>query len=97
MKSIICFFLGHKSVPMLVENDICLFTTGCSRCKCGVGFPHWKRIASIPPPNSTPEELKTWKNYVEEHQNELRNSVNKRIQNNPVPSAMLNLKHNWKI
>lgn len=32
-KKIICFFIGHKYIPMLFENDNCIINKGCTRCK----------------------------------------------------------------
>lgn len=103
IKAIICVFVGHRSEHMLVENEIAIFTRGCGRCGCSLGMPAmWKGVASIPPPGSTEKELEDWKLYIENRQNELRNSVkpnvkNNRASKNPLPSATLNLKRNWKV
>jgi hypothetical protein len=75
MKKIICFLLGHKkSIPMLHENEDFIFTKGCPRCGTHLGWPAtWKTMPD--PPNSTPEQLKSWRDYLKSHWQEVRDSV----------------------
>jgi len=75
MKKIICFFLGHrKAVLMLYEDEYCIYTKGCPRCKSPVGLPtRWKNTP--PPPHSTSKQVESWNRYVENECVKLRNSV----------------------
>lgn len=79
MKKIICFFLGHKVTPMIVEDSVAIYTNGCKRCKCGIGFPFWKIYDYPPPPakqgQSQEERNASWKKFLDERYEEIRNSL----------------------
>lgn len=76
MRRFTCFLFGHKkAVPMLNEDENYIFTKGCPRCKEPLGWcATWKSMPH--PPNSTPEQLQSWKDYLEQHWKEVRASVN---------------------
>lgn len=76
INSIICLLFGHKPRRMLVENEFSIYTRGCCRCKCGLGFPEiWKGISKIPPPGYTSEQIKVYEKYVEQKMQDVRDSV----------------------
>lgn len=75
IKYLYCRFNGHKPENNLIETDYYLSNKRCSRCKCQLGLPHWK-FKNIPPPNSTPEQIKSWEEFCENKWQELRNSCN---------------------
>lgn len=72
----ICFFIGHKKVvPMLNEDFHCIYTRGCPRCGMPTfGGITWKHCP--PPPNSTPEQIEEFNRWKENHYNEIRSSLN---------------------
>jgi len=74
LSHIICFFFGHKPTSMLVETKSAIFTRGCSRCGCSLGFPtRWK--LNIPPPRCTPKQLEEWNEFFEQQNQAVRDSV----------------------
>lgn len=73
-KYVICWFLGHISEPYLTETEGWINTRRCSRCHATLGLPKFK-FKQIPPPNSTPDQIKSWEEYCENHWQEIRNSV----------------------
>ena len=71
--SFICFFRGHKSSSMLIEDEMCIYTRGCERCKQPLGLPDvWKFIPC--PPWCTEDE---WQKHEVERWKEIRASVNR--------------------
>lgn len=76
------FFLGHKITPMIVEDDITIYTKGCERCGCGIGLPYWKSYKCPPPARKgESQEMvnKEWKEYVDQRCAEIRSSIKKPI------------------
>lgn len=69
LKKIACFFVGHKPVQGLYEDEEFLYVKYCARC----GKPHgkfiYKPLREITPPvptNSTyTENLKIWYKYFD--------------------------------
>lgn len=73
ISKIICFFLGHKPINKLTEDNHGIYGRCCGRCR--VSFLHptffkWKR--DIPPPNSSEEEIKSWQLFIDEKEQEFR-------------------------
>ena len=72
-KDFICstiFSDGHIAEPYLTETFFAIHTKRCKRCKVTLGLGTWKHIP--PPPNSTPEQIKSFEKYKEEQLNEIR-------------------------
>lgn len=67
------FSNGHIPEPFLTETEISIHTKRCKRCKAALGLGTWKHIPE--PPNSTPEQIKSFQKYKEEQLNELRRSI----------------------
>jgi len=75
MKKIICFFFGHKITNMLLETEYAIYTKGCSRCKQPTTLPTaWKNIPPPPSPYNISDDK--WKEFLEKHYEEVRESVN---------------------
>jgi hypothetical protein len=67
------FSNGHIPEPFLTETEFSIHTKICKRCKYVLGLGTWKHIP--PPPNSTPEQIKSFQKYKEGQLDELRRSV----------------------
>ena len=76
VKLMYCELTEHKPEIFLTETDSWISTKRCSRCKYQLGLPYWK-WKNIPPPNSTPEQIKKWKDYCEHKWQILRDSCKK--------------------
>lgn len=76
ISNIICLFKGHKPEKYLTETDGYISTTRCQNCHNILfgGF-IWK-IKNIPPPNSTPNEVKKWEEYCENKWQKIREEFN---------------------
>ena len=71
---ILCFLFGHLDRERhLTEDELTIKTERCSRCKVPLGFGTYK-IAHIPPPNSTHEQIKSWEEYCETKYQNIRDS-----------------------
>lgn len=77
LMSIVCFFLGHKSIPKYTEDERAVYDEACSRCSHTLGFP--KLFLWIPRcPTSTKEE---WDEFIQERKNEIKKNVEDEIKN----------------
>jgi len=87
MKKIICFFIGHSPITEYVETENHIYGKRCNRCGKPLGMSlFWHSMPACP--DST-----TWNEHVARRKDEIKRDIEK----NPVQSAILNLKHNWKI
>jgi hypothetical protein len=64
LRYLLCLIIGHrKAIDMLYEDDFAIYTKCCPRCEKPVWMPTiLKNIP--PPPNSTPEQIESWHNYM---------------------------------
>lgn len=72
LQQVICFFKGHKPVKMLIENDRCIYTSGCKRCKLPLGLPATWKLTPCPPWSNEDE----WRKFKEADFAKIRASVN---------------------
>lgn len=74
MKRIICFFLGHKIMAGLFEDDEIITSPGCSRC--GHFFitsrTRWKGLRNCIPPS---EYRGTWEQFNDKEDEKLRQEL----------------------
>jgi len=72
MPRFICFFKGHKPVKMLIEDEMCIHTRGCERCKQPLGLPTTWKFTPCPTWNNEDD----WQKFKEQQCAEIRASVN---------------------
>jgi len=73
LNNFVCQFKGHRPEKHLKETEAFIYTKRCSRCKNTlIDSFTWKKIKNIPPPNSTPEQIKEWETYCESKLQQLR-------------------------
>jgi hypothetical protein len=68
----VCSLKGHKPVNKIKETDAHIYGKSCNRC--GISLPpvHFKLGNSLPPPDSTKEEIEEWKLFCKIKDEEFR-------------------------
>jgi hypothetical protein len=70
----VCQLKGHEPEKHLNETEGWIFTTRCKKCHITLMGGFMLKFKHIPPPNSTPKQIKKWEDYCETKWQQLRDS-----------------------
>lgn len=77
LNCILCnFVLGHTQENHLDESEYAIYTKRCKRCHATLMNGYMFKMSHLPPPNSTPKQVKRWKKRCELQEQQLRDTCN---------------------
>ena len=76
IKSIICFFAGHKPIKKVTKDNEYFWGSYCDRCEGVLGFPiHYKNSRKRIPPDYSKKAIQLWNDYLDQKELELRERI----------------------